>query len=110
MDLDIKIKDEKFHFGIFDKRDSFPFSIIRMPDKSSNVPYSIFYSAIGPESLRIAKAANNAAPFPTAIKPLIACMSRQEGISIEKVNSVILKFLTNIKEILTMFLKVIKKC
>ena len=23
--LNIKIKDEKFHFGLFDKRDSFPF-------------------------------------------------------------------------------------
>ena len=29
--LNIKIKDEKFHFGLFDKRDSFPFSIVRMP-------------------------------------------------------------------------------
>ena len=25
LDLDIKIKDGKFHFGLFDKRDSFPF-------------------------------------------------------------------------------------
>ena len=31
LDLNIKIKDEKFHFGLFDKRDSFPFSIVRMP-------------------------------------------------------------------------------
>ena len=27
LDLNIKIKDGKFHFGLFDKRDSFPFSI-----------------------------------------------------------------------------------
>ena len=26
-DLDIKIKDGKFHFGLFDKRDLFPFSL-----------------------------------------------------------------------------------
>ena len=38
LDLDIKIKDWKFQFGLFDKRDSFPFSIVRMPDKSSNLP------------------------------------------------------------------------
>ena len=38
LDLNIKIKDGKFHFGLFDKRDSFCFSIIRMPGKSSNVP------------------------------------------------------------------------
>ena len=28
LDLDIKIKDGKFHCGLFDKRDSFPFSIV----------------------------------------------------------------------------------
>ena len=48
-----------------------------MPDKSSNVPSSIVYSAIGAESLRIARASNNPESFSTAIKPLIALMSRQ---------------------------------
>ena len=32
LDLAIKIKDGKFHFGLFDKRDSFPFPIVRMPN------------------------------------------------------------------------------
>ena len=45
----------KFHFGLFDKRDSFPLSIVRMPEKSSNVPSSIVYSAVGTESSRIAR-------------------------------------------------------
>ena len=58
LDLDIKIKDGKFDFGFFDKRDSFSFSIVRMLDKSSNMPSSIVYSAIGAESLRIAGASN----------------------------------------------------
>ena len=69
LDLDIKIKDGKFHVGLFDKRDSFPFSIVRMPEKSSNVPSSIVYSVIGAKSLRIARASNNAASLFTAIKP-----------------------------------------
>ena len=90
-DLNIKIKDQKFHFGLFDKRDSFPFSIVRMPGKSSNVPSSIVYSATGAESLRVARASNNPESFYTAIKPLIAPMSRQ-GVSIGKINSYILKF------------------
>ena len=51
-----------------------------MPHKSSNVPSSIVYSATGVESLRIARASNNPESFSTAIKPLIAHMSRQEGI------------------------------
>ena len=92
LDLDIKIKDGKFHFGLFDKRDSFPFSIVRMPDKSSNVPSSIVYSAIGAESLRIARANNNPESFFTVIKPLIAHMNRQ-GVSIGEINSFILNFL-----------------
>ena len=83
LDSDIKIKDGKFHFDLFNKKDSFPFSIARMPDKSSNVPSSIVYSAIGAESLRIARASNNPESFSTAIKPLIARMSRQ-GVSLEK--------------------------
>ena len=91
LDLNIKIKDWKFQFGLFDKRDSFPFSIVRMPDKSSNVSSSIVYSTIGAESLRIARASNNPESFSTAIKPLIARMSRQ-GVSIGKINSSILKF------------------
>ena len=82
LDLNFKIKD---------KRDSFPFSIVRMPDKSSNVPPNIVYSAIGAESLGIARASNNPESFSTAIKPLIARMSRQ-GVSIGKINSSILKF------------------
>ena len=90
LDLNSKIKDRKFHLGFFD-RDSFPFSIARMPDKSSNVPSSIVYSAIGAESLRIARASNNPESFSTAIKPLIAHMSRQ-GVSIGKIKNSVLKY------------------
>ena len=71
LDLNIKIKDGKFHFGLFDKRDSFPFSIVRMPDKSSNVPSSIVYSAIGAESLRIARTSNNPESFSTKLNHLL---------------------------------------
>ena len=52
---------ESFIFVFFDERDSFPFSIVRMPDKSSNIPSSIVYSAIGAGSLRITRASNNPA-------------------------------------------------
>ena len=91
LDLNIKIKDGKFHFRLFDKRDSFPFSIVRMLDKSSNVPSSIVHSTTGAESLRTARASNNSESFSAAIKPLIARMSRQ-GVPIQKINSSILNF------------------
>ena len=82
---------QSFILASFNKRDSFPFSIVRMPDKSSNAPSSIVYCAIGAESLRIAKTSNNPEWFSTEIKPLIACMSMQ-GLSIGKINSSILIF------------------
>ena len=61
-----------------------------MPGKSSNVPFSIVYSAIGAESLRIARASNNPESLSTTIEPLIARVSRQ-GVSIGKINSSVLK-------------------
>ena len=61
-------KGGKFHFGPFDKRESFPLSIVRMPNKSSNVPSTIVYSAIGAQSLRISRASNNPESFSTPIK------------------------------------------
>ena len=39
---------------LFDKRDDFPFSIVKMPYLSSNIPYNIFYNTILSEMIRIA--------------------------------------------------------
>ena len=55
LNLDITIKDGLFVYKLFDKRDAFPFSIVRMPYVSSNIPESIFYSAMVGEFLRIAR-------------------------------------------------------
>merc|ERR1712215_370826 len=55
LDLDIQISDEKFVYKLFDKRDEFPFSVVRRPDKSSNIPSYIFYGTILPEIIRIAR-------------------------------------------------------
>ena len=42
LDLDIKIRHGKFQVCLFDKRDSFPFSILRMTENSSNVSSAQF--------------------------------------------------------------------
>ena len=55
LNLDITIKEGLFIYKLFDKRDAFPFSIVRMPYVSSNIPESIFYSAMVGEFLRIAR-------------------------------------------------------
>ena len=55
LNLDIEIRDGKFIFKLYDKRDAFPFSIVRMPHMESNIPKSTFYSALMGEFLRIGR-------------------------------------------------------
>ena len=55
LNLDITIKDGIFVYKLYDKRDTFPFSIVRMPYTSSNIPVNTFYSAMVGEFLRIAR-------------------------------------------------------
>ena len=54
LNLDIMVKDEAFLYKLFDKRDAFPFFIIRMPCNDSNISKSIFYSALVREFIRLA--------------------------------------------------------
>ena len=69
LDLNIKTDDGKFDFGLFVERDYLSlFSIARIPDKPSNVTFSIIYCVIGAESLRIARASSNPESFSTAPK------------------------------------------
>ena len=55
LNLDIDMREGMFVYKLFDKRDAFPFSIVRLPYVSSNIPESIFYSAMVGEFLRIAR-------------------------------------------------------
>ena len=55
LDLDISIENNIFRYKLFDKRDAFPFFIVRMPHKDSNIPSIIFYSSIYSEILRISR-------------------------------------------------------
>ena len=43
-----------FVYKLFDKRDAFPFFVVRMPYIDSNILKSIFYSTLASEFLRIA--------------------------------------------------------
>ena len=56
LELDIVIQNNIFVHKLFDKRDAFPFSIVRMPDLSSNIPSNIFYGSVFSELLRTTRA------------------------------------------------------
>ena len=55
LDLDIKISEGEFIYKLFDKRDEFSFSVVRMPFIDSNIPAYIFYGTILSEIVRIAR-------------------------------------------------------
>ena len=55
LDLEIDIVEGIFVYKLFDKRDNFPFSIIRMPYLCSDIPSFIFYGSFLSEFLRISR-------------------------------------------------------
>ena len=65
--------------GLYNKRNFFPFSIVRMPYADSNMPSKICYSALGAEVLRIARATNNNDSFSVSCKTLLNRMLNQGG-------------------------------
>ena len=77
LDLELSIIDRKFNIKLFDKRDAFPFAIVRMPFILSNMPSTIFYSSIGAEILRISRASNNVDHFILASQTLLRRMISQ---------------------------------
>ena len=63
LDLDITSSNKQFSISLYDKRDAFPFKIVRMPYYSSNMPSNIFYSCVGSEILRIGRATSHVNDF-----------------------------------------------
>ena len=79
LDLDIEIHDHLFVFKLFDKRDEFPFSIVRMPNLLSNIPSKIFYNTIKSEILRIARCTLKLTDFIPRARNLYNRMKNQGG-------------------------------
>ena len=79
LNLDIRIEQGQFVYKLYDKRDAFPFSIVRMPYLSSNIPKTIFYSALVGEFLRIARATLLVSDFIPKGIDLVSRMLNQGG-------------------------------
>ena len=77
LEIDITIKDGIFVYKLFDKRDNFPFFIVRMPDLAGNIPSHVFYGSFMSEILRIARATLLYEDFVIKAKELIQRMVRQ---------------------------------
>ena len=79
LDIDISIDDGLFVYKQYDKRDSFPFDIVRMPHKNSNIPSNIFYSSILSEFLRLARTTLKFQDFFPRVTGLAERMINQGG-------------------------------
>ena len=77
LELDITIKDGIFVYKLFDKRDNFPFFIVRMPDLAGNIPSHVFYGSFMSEILRIARATLLYEDFISKAKELLNRMNNQ---------------------------------
>jgi hypothetical protein len=77
LDMEISISNNKFEYKLYDKRNAFPFKIVRFPYRSSNMPIKMFYSTISAEVLRICRASSNFDFFRRACKPFLIRMKRQ---------------------------------
>ena len=77
LDLCITIKGRSFETSLYDKRDSFPFSIVRMPFKSSNIPSKTFYATISAEILRIGRACTSTEAFTESARSILKRMLNQ---------------------------------
>ena len=104
LDLDIQIEDGLFVYKFFDKRDKFPFFIVRMPHFQSNIPSTIFYGSIFSEFLRIARCTLKQKHFlPRAPKLLSRVLS--QGTNQSCISKQILKSFPRYPAVLKIYLK-----
>ena len=71
--LDLNLSNSNGHVDVklYDKRNNFPFSIVRLPFSCSNIPSAVFYNCIGAEILRIGRVSSTFENFKTDGKELL---------------------------------------
>ena len=88
LDLVVTIVDGLFIYKLFDKRDNFPFFIVRMPDLSGNIPSHVFYGSVMSEFLRIARSTLRYSDFLPVCIGLYKRMINQGGSESKLLNQI----------------------
>jgi hypothetical protein len=99
LDLDIMIKDGKFHTKLFDKRDAFNFQIVNFPDLSGNIPIKHSYGVFVSQLVRYARCCGDLADFTDRTKTLIDKLTRQ-NFNFRQLRRVFVKFTATHYELL----------
>ena len=94
LNLDNRIEDRKFVYKMYDKREEFQFSIVKLPHRESNIPANIFYSALAGEFLRIARSSLLFVDFLPKAKDLIKRMISQ-GAEVSRVENILRKMIAS---------------
>ena len=81
-------------YSLYDKRNDFPFAIVRMPHRDSNISEKIFYSAIVGEFLRIARSSMLYPDFLRKAKEFLVRM-RNQGATVENLKRSLKKIIEN---------------
>ena len=92
LDLALAVQEGIINTKLFDKRDAFNFSVVRMPFKCSNIPNKMFYSTIGAEVLRICRTTSHYKFFLVSARNLITRM-RNQGADTQGIQRVLSKML-----------------
>ena len=79
---------ESQYTKLFDKRDNFPFFIIRMPDLGGNIPSHVFYGSVMSEFLRIARSTLLYSDFLPVASSLYKRMLNQGGSQVKLLNQI----------------------
>ena len=88
LDLDINITDGIFTYKLFDKRDGFPFFIVRMPNLTGNIPSHVFYGSVMSEFLRISRCTLLYSDFLSSAISLFQRMLNQGGSKTQILNQI----------------------
>ena len=78
LDLDILIKDARFSYCIYDKRDKFNFPIVNFPNLGGNIPVSHSYSTFLSQLVRYARGCLYFEDFQKRTSSLITKLLRQK--------------------------------
>ena len=79
LDLNIETDGVKFATSLYDKRNAFSFSIVRMPFLCSIIPSRMFHFSFGTEILRMARVSTACERFLSSAKALVRKVLRQGG-------------------------------
>ena len=88
LQLDVTIRDGIAIYKLFDKRDNFPFFIVRMPDLGGNIPSHVFYGSVMSEFLRIARSTLLYPDFLPVATSLFKRMLNQGGSQFKLLNQI----------------------